>query len=238
MNSKRQEELFNEFSEEQRKTLIKKRSDYATEEVLSNFIQTANITGTSPAQVALMLIGIKVARLGNLISNNKTNVNESMEDSVLDLANYAFLLKCILVDNNESVLKDVIQENNPIVDGKWVECIEQICHSNSLTIGKKYKVIKEEGEYYHIINNLDKGEVYFKWRFKEVMNNTVNENKKIKCINNLGWIGITENKIYEVKKEKLLYYLIVNDFDNEDYYPKRNFEVVDTNTLKTKLKGG
>lgn len=189
MNSKRQEELFNEFSEEQRKTLIKKRSDYATEDVLSNFIQTANITGTSPAQVALTLIGIKVARLGNLISNNKINVNESMEDSVLDLANYAFLLKCIFVDNNKSKVEDIVDivDTNTIknsstpLNEKWVECIYNDGNINALTIGKKYKVIDEDFDYYYIIDNFNIVKKFFKHRFKEITNTSkLNNLQKIK----------------------------------------------------------
>lgn len=162
MNSKKQEELFNEFSEEQRKTLIKKRSDYATEDVLSNFIQTANITGTSPAQVALILIGIKVARLGNLISNNKTNVNESMEDSVLDLANYAFLLKCILVDNNDSE-----KETSKSQVKKYVRCIDNTLVKN-ISVDKIYEVIDDYGKTYDIINNNGEEVNYYKHRFTEV----------------------------------------------------------------------
>lgn len=178
MNSKRQEELFNEFSEEQRKTLIKKRSDYATEDVLSNFIQTANIIGSSPAQVALTLIGIKVARLGNLISNNKTNVNESMEDSVLDLANYAFLLKCILSENKKSEIKD---NNTTLSDEKWVECIYNDKNVDTLTIGKRYKVIDADFDYYCIIDNFNMIKNYFKHRFKEITNTSkLNNLQKIK----------------------------------------------------------
>lgn len=188
MNSKRQEELFNEFSEEQRKTLIKKRSDYATEDVLSNFIQTANITGTSPAQVALILIGIKVARLGNLISNNKTNVNESMEDSVLDLANYAFLLKCILVDNNESALveagiadeDDFLKNNTEIKIKKYVKCIDNTS-VEGLVLGGIYEISYEDNAVYRIItDNGDSEAEFFKDRFKVIDNPNLDNLQKFK----------------------------------------------------------
>jgi len=47
----------------------------------------------------LNLIATKVARLGVLLNSDKKPNNESIEDSVLDLANYSVLLSMIINEN-------------------------------------------------------------------------------------------------------------------------------------------
>jgi hypothetical protein len=49
-------------------------------------------------QNCLSLIATKVARLGVLLKSNKPAENESISDSLLDLANYAVLLDQIRKD--------------------------------------------------------------------------------------------------------------------------------------------
>lgn len=66
------------------------------------------ITGITPEQQALSLIATKVARLGQLLGG-KTPKNEATDDSVLDLANYAFLLHCIIVDRRKNTLQSAQQ---------------------------------------------------------------------------------------------------------------------------------
>jgi len=92
--------LFDEFTAKQKETLIKKNNDYADTDALSNFKLGGQITGVGPVKDCLVLIATKVARLGNLTSG-KTPNNESIADSVLDLANYAFLLHAILKDESD-----------------------------------------------------------------------------------------------------------------------------------------
>ena len=71
----------------------KKNEDYANDNPYSNFETAAGIArgfrGTDA--VFATLIGIKIARLQELIGGNKTPNNESVEDSLLDLAVYAAL---------------------------------------------------------------------------------------------------------------------------------------------------
>jgi len=50
-----------EFINKQVDILASKRNDYANSDVLSNFKDVASITQTTPAQVVLTLIGVKVA---------------------------------------------------------------------------------------------------------------------------------------------------------------------------------
>jgi hypothetical protein len=84
----------------QRDILDKKGYDYAGEDVLSNFRLAGMIVNQgslNPDAVnCLNLIGTKVARLGQLLSSNKSAQNESIQDSVVDLCNYSALLYLIL----------------------------------------------------------------------------------------------------------------------------------------------
>lgn len=85
--------------------ISKKGHDYANEDVLSNFKLAGSICGLSAEQNCLSLIATKVARLGVLLNSNKEPNNESVQDSVLDLANYTVLLSMILTDKvNETTI--------------------------------------------------------------------------------------------------------------------------------------
>lgn len=96
MTFEQQEKLFSKFTEEQRAIMFKKGNDYAGADRLSNFKVTGAITQLSAEQAALQMIATKVARLGVLLQPGKVANNESIDDSVVDLANYAFLLVCLL----------------------------------------------------------------------------------------------------------------------------------------------
>lgn len=48
-------------------------------------------------------IATKVARLGVLLSNNINPQNESIHDSILDLANYAILLDALIEDRESEI---------------------------------------------------------------------------------------------------------------------------------------
>lgn len=98
MTKEVQKQQLEEFQSKMKEILFKKSSDYSTKDALSNFKGTALATNQSPEMVALTLIGIKVSRLGVLLNQSEAPKNESIEDSLIDLANYTFLLKCILYD--------------------------------------------------------------------------------------------------------------------------------------------
>lgn len=96
MNKQQQQELdFELFTEEMRQILIQKGNDYASENAPTNFELAGAICGLSPQLNCLSLIATKVARLGVLL-HGKEPKNESVHDSILDLANYAFLLHTII----------------------------------------------------------------------------------------------------------------------------------------------
>lgn len=98
MNLKKQQELFDVFVSKMEETLLKKGEDYANTDVLSNFKLAGNIINLSKEQQCLSLISMKVARLGNLLFSGNTPNNESIADNLLDLANYTFLLHCLIED--------------------------------------------------------------------------------------------------------------------------------------------
>lgn len=98
MNKKDQEKHFDEITTKMKDILLKKGNDYANEDRLSNFKLAGGICGIKPEQNCLSLIAVKVARLGVLLNSDKEPSNESVKDSVLDLANYAILLSMILED--------------------------------------------------------------------------------------------------------------------------------------------
>ena len=103
MNKEQQIKHFDLQVAKMRETLLAKDDDYAGEENrLANFELVARIAGVTPDIVALVLIGIKVVRLGVLLNTKDAPKNEPIGDSVLDLANYAMLLDAILVEKKIS----------------------------------------------------------------------------------------------------------------------------------------
>jgi hypothetical protein len=99
MTQKEQEEHFEMMTQKMKDILVSKSGDYATStDKLSNFKLAGAICGLKAEQNCLSLIATKVARLGVLLNSDKAPNNESVQDSVLDLANYAVLLSMILED--------------------------------------------------------------------------------------------------------------------------------------------
>lgn len=98
MNKLEQEKHFDEVTEKMREIMLSKGDDYANTDRLSNFKLAGNISGLNAELNCLSLIATKVARLGVLINSKEKPNNESVQDSVLDLANYAILLSMILKD--------------------------------------------------------------------------------------------------------------------------------------------
>ena len=98
MTQQQQEQHFEDLTSLMKQILLKKGGDYAKEiDVLSNFKLAGSICGLTAEQNCLSLIATKVARLGVLLYNTeKVPNNESIRDSILDLANYAVLLDMLV----------------------------------------------------------------------------------------------------------------------------------------------
>ena len=96
MNQEEQIKHFEVITTQMKETLFKKGNDYSNADRLSNFKLAGAICGLKAEQNCLSLIATKVARLGVLLNSDKEPNNESVQDSVLDLANYSILLSMIL----------------------------------------------------------------------------------------------------------------------------------------------
>jgi hypothetical protein len=96
MNPKEQDFLLGSFHERMRSIITSKREDYANDvDVLINFKRAGIAAGGSAAINILNLMGTKIARIAELTKGKVPN-HESVEDSLLDLANYCFLMYCVL----------------------------------------------------------------------------------------------------------------------------------------------
>lgn len=104
MNIQQEQEHFDAFTQKMHQVLMGKGDDYANSDRLSNFKVVGNICGISAEMSCLTLVATKVARLGVLLHSKKAPNNESIRDSVLDLANYAVLLDMILTEK-EGLIK-------------------------------------------------------------------------------------------------------------------------------------
>lgn len=127
MNLQQQQHFVDNFCEKMKSTILGKGNDYANADRLSNFKLAGAICGLTPEQNCLSMIATKVARLGVLLGG-KTPNNESIEDSLLDLANYGVLLACIREDAKDMIpihpVPDFgVRESNTFA-GKTVEVYE------------------------------------------------------------------------------------------------------------------
>jgi hypothetical protein len=99
MTKQEQLQRFDDLVAKLRKTLEDKGHDYAGEDVLSNFKDSGKRIGKTPQEQCLSLISTKVSRLSNLLSDRKkTPKNEAIQDSILDLIGYSFLLDSIIYE--------------------------------------------------------------------------------------------------------------------------------------------
>ncbi len=95
MTKEEQQIFFDEYINKMRDVLLNKGDDYANADRLSNFKMAGQIAGGNAQLNCLNLIATKVARLGVLLNTEDKPKNESINDSIMDLANYALLLAMI-----------------------------------------------------------------------------------------------------------------------------------------------
>lgn len=73
--------------------LVKKNADYATtDDPWKNFM-AVQVVGVTPARGILVRMMDKISRLGVLLDKENSVLDESKEDTLNDLINYAVLLK-------------------------------------------------------------------------------------------------------------------------------------------------
>ena len=93
-------------------SLVKgKSTDYAElENKFSNFEQAAIAAGVAVEQVFLVLIGVKLARLTQLMTTEKSPNFESIDDNLLDLINYPGLLRAYRRSKRAVTMRDIFDE--------------------------------------------------------------------------------------------------------------------------------
>lgn len=82
--------------------VIKKTQDYATiDDPYRNFRMSESV-GVSLEKGILVRMCDKLSRLGNLVENGDPSVkSESIEDTLIDVMNYANIMLCYLQQNNK-----------------------------------------------------------------------------------------------------------------------------------------
>lgn len=78
-------------AEELKLTLAGKNEDYAPGDEFSNFEQAADFAGLDTFSLIMGQIGIKLTRIENLHKNEYMPNNESLRDSLVDLAGYSVI---------------------------------------------------------------------------------------------------------------------------------------------------
>lgn len=77
--------------------LASKNHDYSeTQDAFANFKLAAHIAGIPTEQTLLTLLGMKLARLNQLMGKGKHPKHEAVEDTLMDIINYTLLLRGIL----------------------------------------------------------------------------------------------------------------------------------------------
>lgn len=121
---------FNKLLDQMREIHERKNTDYANEsDPYSNFTFSAKFAGVSQLQVYAVLLGVKMARLQELLGKGKVPKNESINDTLLDFSTYAALMASNLMipsigDELATVTKktrslfDHIQAHRDFINGK------------------------------------------------------------------------------------------------------------------------
>lgn len=122
MTLQEQKQMLEIFTEKMRETVLKKGDDYAGQtDRLQNFKLAGNIAGDDATKNCLHAISTKVARLSQLLNSGSEPKNESVEDTLLDLANYSFLMACI---RSEGEVEDKLSYD-PNTQVPW-DCIGNV----------------------------------------------------------------------------------------------------------------
>jgi len=81
--------------------VVKKTQDYATiDDPYRNFRMSESV-GVSIEKGILVRMCDKLSRIGNLVENNDPSVkSESIEDTLVDIMNYANIMLCYLQEKN------------------------------------------------------------------------------------------------------------------------------------------
>lgn len=106
--------MFNNILDKMRKIHESKNNDYSPEGEFGNFSESERV-GVEPWRGAFVRLQDKYTRCCNLIRGKEQMVkNEALEDTLLDLANYAVIVLCLRrIAENKLKSKDINETDYP-----------------------------------------------------------------------------------------------------------------------------
>lgn len=108
---------FNKLLEKMKSIHDKKNSDYANDQdPYSNFSFAAHFAQVPVYKVYLVLLGVKAARLHELLGKGKTPQNESTDDTLLDFPTYSALMSSNLMTSLDDKIGISAPESIPNFD--------------------------------------------------------------------------------------------------------------------------
>lgn len=92
-------QLAESFQDEGLNILDGKSNDYAKEDDVMSAFKTVEVFNIKPEHALLSRMTEKLSRISNIVNGKNIKVlDESVKDSLLDLANYSFILYAYLKD--------------------------------------------------------------------------------------------------------------------------------------------
>lgn len=111
-------QLHDELTKRARALIEKKNHDYSSAKDPLSGITACEIIGVPPYKGVLVRMLDKVSRLSNVLDKNQNKVyNETVEDTVLDIINYAVLL----LATQKPITKQEAQETSNSLS-MWLDC--------------------------------------------------------------------------------------------------------------------
>lgn len=103
MNRENYLQLFQQALNTMHEITVRKNSDYATwDDPFRNFRMVENMWICTSEEWILVRMSDKMSRISNLIKDNNPKVkDESIEDTLIDLANYSIILSIYLKHERE-----------------------------------------------------------------------------------------------------------------------------------------
>ena len=99
MNRKEELKQATKFFDIALETLSNKAHDYAQDDdCFSNFKKISYLVEIPVDKVFLTFMTVKIARIVELLKKQETKVGESIQDSLMDMANYSCLMSIFLGD--------------------------------------------------------------------------------------------------------------------------------------------
>lgn len=117
MQRDRYNQIVNDLHKKRMNLAVKKGHDYSGEDILANFkrVSTAahflRINSNTSVGYAMFMTLMKIDRLMNLMGSGKEPLNESLDDTFMDLHNYVDLARACYIEIMEALREQAIPDN-------------------------------------------------------------------------------------------------------------------------------